>query len=854
MPVIFIYLLKIIVCSGVLLGYYWLALRNKIYHGYNRFYLLASVIISLIVPFIEFHFTHSSADTVAGAIKVLQVVGSGTEYLDEVIVTAKTKQLSGIELAGFTYMLISLVFISVLLNGLLRIRTLYKKNQRKELSNICIIDTTAKDTPFSFFKYIFWNSQIDINSETGMQIFKHEMVHVNEKHSIDKVFINLVLAILWCNPFFWLVKRELNMIHEFIADRKSLEKGDTATFALMILQTSYPQQNFSITNQFFYSPIKRRLAMITKNKNSKASYIARLLALPLFVLIVSAFSVKTKVFNKVSLPGYAGDAITVVIDAGHGGNDWGASSKDGKIFEKDLALAIAKKINELNTNEKINIILSRTDDSYASPQEKVAFAKKKNADCFVSIHVAAVASGEIQNSGLGVWVAKDQYPIATKSKVLASAIISEFSGNYPLPVASNPLQRDKGIWAIQAEEYPSVLIEPGFIDNKKDLAFLQSEEGQRSIAINILAALEKYAANKNQPTASAKPDTIPGNLNFRVNKLTIQSEGSTTSTAEGNVSIGGTGKMLIIADGKKVDQANLRNTTINAKTAMVYGASNKEAIEKFGQDASDGAIVLTEVKIVNNESSKNETILNIEEATIVGIDNPASIVKRSEIVDASQKNPVIKKDEWGKTVIVKETALPGKSLNGKVTITRTDTSTKSQPLYVVNGVVKDDDVLKQINPENIESITVLKDEAATVIYGPKAKNGVILITTKKNVLNEVVAVGYTDNKSEPVFNEVEKEASVIGGEQEWSKYLMSHIDGSIPVKEGWKKGKYQIVVQFKVSKTGEISDVKTINYEGSKTAEHCINLVSNGPKWSAAIQNGHAVNSYKKQPITFIVE
>ena len=83
---------------------------------------------------------------------------------------------------------------------------------------------------------------------------------------------------------------------------------------------------------------------------------------------------------------------------------------------------------------------------------------------------------------------------------------------------------------------------------------------------------------------------------------------------------------------------------------------------------------------------------------------------------------------------------------------------------------------------------------------------------------------------------------------------MHHIDGSIPVKEGWKKGTYKIIIQFIVNKKGEVSDVKAINYEGSKTAEHCINLVKNGPKWNPALQNGHTVNSYKKQPITFVVE
>jgi beta-lactamase regulating signal transducer with metallopeptidase domain len=79
-----------------------------------------------------------------------------------------------------------------------------------------------KEHRFHFFNFIFWDEEIDIQTETGQQIFQHELVHVKEKHTLDKLFIQLLLVVFWCNPFFWLIRRELKLIHEFIADKKAV--------------------------------------------------------------------------------------------------------------------------------------------------------------------------------------------------------------------------------------------------------------------------------------------------------------------------------------------------------------------------------------------------------------------------------------------------------------------------------------------------------------------------------------------------------------------------------------------------------------------------------------------------------
>lgn len=80
MLVLAYYLAKVVVCSGVLFGYYWFFLRNRVFHGYNRFYLLAAVVLALSLPLIKIDFWQQQNYQQPAAVKLLQVVSSGDEY------------------------------------------------------------------------------------------------------------------------------------------------------------------------------------------------------------------------------------------------------------------------------------------------------------------------------------------------------------------------------------------------------------------------------------------------------------------------------------------------------------------------------------------------------------------------------------------------------------------------------------------------------------------------------------------------------------------------------------------------------------------------------------------------------
>ena len=191
------------------------------------------------------------------------------------------------------------------------------------------------------------------------------------------------------------------------------------------------------------------------------------------------------------------------------------------------------------------------------------------------------------------------------------------------------------------------------------------------------------------------------------------------------------------------------------------------------------------------------------------------------------------------------------------------------PLVILDGKEISYADMNNINSNNIESINVLKGEAANALYGAaKSINGVIEVFLKKEktlskdkpveIPNakpaDILVNGYRSLQGEKVFNKLEEEASFPGGKDAWTAYLRQNLNANMPVDEGWSAGTFQVMIKFIVSKDGSISDVVAENYSGSKTAQMCVDFIKKGPRWIPGKQNNLIVNSYKKQPITFVIQ
>lgn len=275
------YIIKSMVASGLLYTYYQLALRNKKFHGYNRWYLLLTVLISLVIPLVHIPW-YPIQKTASPALNSILSLLSARHIEQPAALSVTGRILLGS--AGA----ISLLLLGLMLSKILAIYRLKKKHTNTRVQNINFIETDNSQAPFSFFNNLFWKEGMPTTGQ-GEKIFDHELAHIRQGHSYDKLFTQTVACICWVNPFYWLIQRELNMVHEFIADGHSIPDGDTASFALMLLQSYDHGAYLTPTHSFYHSPVKRRLHMIAAPNHTPYSPVRKLLALPLMVMLL-AFS------------------------------------------------------------------------------------------------------------------------------------------------------------------------------------------------------------------------------------------------------------------------------------------------------------------------------------------------------------------------------------------------------------------------------------------------------------------------------------------------------------------------------------------------------------------------------------
>jgi len=296
------YILQVIICSGILYGYYHFALRNKKFHSYNRYYLLAAVIISITIPFLNIPVYFSPVNEQIAAIQTLKVIFLANN--ERAGIHSSTNLNTGIFtweniFKLFYFLLAGFIFIRFLI-GLFYIRSLLRKYIAEKLDRIYFINTEEPGTPFSFFKWIFWNKKIDLQSGKGEQIFRHELFHIQQRHSWDIIFIELLIAVFWINPFFYLIKKEVRAIHEFLADEFAVNENDKWSYAELLLLQVLSAPHKQLINSFFHNHLKRRIAMITSSKKPGYQYLRKLMVLPVatFVVALFAFTYKTK-HNKI---------------------------------------------------------------------------------------------------------------------------------------------------------------------------------------------------------------------------------------------------------------------------------------------------------------------------------------------------------------------------------------------------------------------------------------------------------------------------------------------------------------------------------------------------------------------------
>jgi TonB family protein len=206
------------------------------------------------------------------------------------------------------------VYIWLIVVGLLVFRLLWQlgmicwlawKSKAGVVEGVHIRQTDVKGSPFSFFRWIFIHQEM-MDEPCLHEVLLHERTHVRQWHSVDVLLSEVFCILCWFNPFAWILRREVRVNLEYLADQSVVDKGhDARTYQYHLLALTYQGSVATLSNNFNVLPLKQRIKMMNKERTKKIGRMKYLLLLPVCALLflmnsapVSAQQVKKSIIHE----------------------------------------------------------------------------------------------------------------------------------------------------------------------------------------------------------------------------------------------------------------------------------------------------------------------------------------------------------------------------------------------------------------------------------------------------------------------------------------------------------------------------------------------------------------------------
>ena len=297
MGIFFVYILKSSVCLAVFYLFYRLLLSRETFHRFNRVALLSILLLSCLLPLVEVtvekqtevHQTMMTLEQWLMLADMMNTTNVAELQIEEVTVT-------WIQVALLVYLAGILLFAFRNGYSLLKLGNLLRSGRKEDLSKytdggekVTLIVHDHDIAPFSWMKYIVI-SQKDLD-ENGREILIHELAHIQNRHSWDLLVADICIFFQWFNPASWLLKQELQNIHEYEADETVIEKGvDAKQYQLLLIKKAVGTRLYSMANSFNHSKLKKRITMMLKEKSNPWAKLKYLYILPVAAIAVTAFA------------------------------------------------------------------------------------------------------------------------------------------------------------------------------------------------------------------------------------------------------------------------------------------------------------------------------------------------------------------------------------------------------------------------------------------------------------------------------------------------------------------------------------------------------------------------------------
>ena len=641
MGAFFVYILKSSLCLAVFYLFYRLLLSKETFHRCNRIALLSIILLSYILPLATITTNqHTMVSTAVTTVEDLLIM-----YEQNVVPNQGLQPEFGFpwqETLIISYVAGAIFFILCHLWSLGRMLYFIRHNQRKQLPDgTLLIIHSCNFAPFSWMKYIVI-SQADLK-ENGHDILLHEQAHIRNHHSWDLLLVEVCSWLQWFNPAIWLLKQELQNIHEYEADEEVLRQGiDARQYQMLLIKKAVGARLYSIANSFNHSSLKKRITMMIRKKSNPWARAKYLYVLPLAAVTVAAF---------------ARPEISKPLD----------------------------EISSVKVNDLSAVLETYADKNVSNPAEKTKLKMKVVDEEGKPIIAATVLVANTTNGTL-----------------------TDENGNFTLEVGSDQ--------SIQVAYIGMSTVTMSVKDclKKADQTIVLTESDTKK-DVKVVASAPQAVTSDDQTFSVVEqmpeyPGGMRAGLEFMARNLRYPTK-AREAGKQGRVIV----QFVVRKDGSLSDFKVLRPVDPWLDAEAIRVISTMPKWKPGMQDGKPVSVKFTLPVTFMLEGTNSKPKAGDNDVVVVGY----GVQKSEESVDV----PTIKLHN----------PMDELSITGDFKIDSVGSSKASgmSPLVIMDGLEVSDDVIKKLNPKKIQSVSVLKNEAATAKYGKKGKFGVILITTKR---------------------------------------------------------------------------------------------------------------------------
>ncbi|CDA84548.1 tonB-dependent outer membrane receptor SusC/RagA subfamily signature region [Bacteroides sp. CAG:754] len=770
MGAFFIYILKSSVCLVLFYLFFRLLLSKETFHRFNRAALLGVLFFSLLIPCIEMTTRHQvEVQQAVLSIEQLLMMAELNATAPEVgAVIQEASTVSWIQVVLLVY-LAGIVFFACrnICSLICLFRLIYSGRHEKLEKGIILVVHNRTIAPFSWMKYIVI-SQKDME-ENGREILIHETAHIRHRHSIDLLLADICIFFQWFNPGAWLLKQELQNIHEYEADETVINEGVNAKeYQLLLIKKAVGTRLYSMANSFNHSKLKKRITMMLKEKSSPWARLKYLYVLPLAAIAVTAFA-RPEISEKV-------EEISAV-----------------KV--NDLAEIVQEKV--LQDTVKASKVVKKADP-------KVAATEKKEEEEIVIFEVV-----EQMPEYPGGMDALSKY---LESKVADSPMKGKAGGLVTIGFTVAETGKVTNVQVLESDQ-PSLNKEAERIVSEMP-DWIPGKQRGKPVPVKYSVPVRfgniRFGLDK-QPLILADGKEISMNAMERMNPSDIES----VSVLKDSASI----KIY----GKRGENGVILITTKKPGTTTQFNFSKVDNQENVVPDFQVSGTVVDEQG--RPKAGVSILVPNTTYGAITDIDGRFSLkavkggnllfsfigyksmkVPVSATMSVRMEQEVVKllPETTNRLVRARETK-PAGLING---INVHGVKEGEQPLVIVDGKeALEKDALSKIAPDRIKSITILKDKSATAVYGEKGKNGVIVVT----LLTEGEYEFRKANPEKPYTDALELAESAA---QKISGKIAYYLDDKEMNKEQLKGMSTKLIRSVSVSdmEGGKIIQLKTDKY------------------------------------------